>query len=33
MYLPREVRLIGLRLYLYSLGLEILRGKVVKTEL
>jgi hypothetical protein len=30
---PREVRLTGLRLYSYDLGLEIFRGKVVKTEL
>jgi hypothetical protein len=33
MRLLREVCLIGLRLYLYNLGLEIFRGKVVKIEL
>jgi hypothetical protein len=33
MRLLREVRLIGLGLYLYNLGLEIFQGKVVETEL
>jgi hypothetical protein len=33
MRLPREVRLAGLGLCLYDLGLEIFRGKVVETEL